>query len=1257
VSGDVAKRRTLSPRTVMADSRSFIVEKELLESQMRKVQLENSTLNTENKLLKDKYNRATARISELENRLASLEEELEGTQDNMAAELSRASRQARAETDRELEQKQNKISSLTRENDKLQTEIKYLQQKLDAAVKETEVVKKSSDRSKAFDAQKEENSALKTEISKLQELLDASEQQLDVQCQKNIDLTQQVTKLTEIRDLLQLQLDAGGSTGTTAEKRVLSLEQRLRVTEERLTQERADRANNLSQVEEKLLSDNAKLQASEKELRRQLQREKDKNRNLEQRSHEYREENMKLRLALPDEDDTISPYKTYDIPNTTHFSHRQQTKRVEDVKVILKELEKEGVGEGEAAAIVALWNQRQKQQQQLREWSVYLTDLQLADKDTSEGLKLLREKIHEYENKFKEMEEKTEDIQAEKVTVDSTYKQQLSILVKERHEAFARLKTLEDLMEALRKENELLRQGLATSPAPSDSKMTGSNSQLEALSAEIQTLESRASQLIRKNKMLETELETLRAQVAARDIALEEAYADVKAAQAQKLQGEDSAVLRQKIEDLNADLEEMHEELKTATQRAETAQREKLRLEGELEEAERQLKVAKSRTAKHEASREENKESKMALLETELEQKDVQLLTLTSQLRQTEAELETTQQQLALQRETTSTLQAQVEETEAELQDRGEMLDTVAEKKSDLLEQLSLVKTRLDAATLALSQKQSQIQVLQMELAHEKERTSILDDRVYQLRRSDSREVLNDSGNQSETVLELRLQDTESEVTRLKGELLTMTSDLGSAQEEREASQQEASRVREELATAHAQICQLTSDKSTLEQELDILTQDHSCVSEERQQADEHLVKMESRLQEVLHKFELEAKRQHGDFVIQYNEMNPEDGPKVLSELHSLRLLTGEKSKEVDMLNDKISRQELQARNMEKRVETLRMAQARSKEDVGRLTTELVLKMKENAATAEVNQMLAKEQASSQKECQKLQQELDQERSHKQQRKAEISEVIKKVEKTELSQRETSQIVQQKDSLIAELEAEIRQVKRNLGQVEVENEQLKAKVEHLNEDVRNLGNVNTTLEKRLEMERASLAEERTNASKRREDLATTNHKMEDLKHEQTMLLNNLSAERKNVQKLKEEIQHHEETEQKLQDQIKSMTADIETQHGQLLATRQQIEQLKLDKEAVYRDYQDVCRQLGEKDHVLTEQQRQSDREIEVARAEVARLMATQDQERGQMDLELVKTREELKEAKDQVRQKELQLTSFGRTLQELEDTT
>lgn len=38
-------------------------------------------------------------------------------------------------------------------------------------------------------------------------------------------------------------------------------------------------------------------------------------------------------------------------------------------------------------------------------------------------LQMLREKLTEYENKFKELQEKMDDVQAEKVTIDGTYKQ------------------------------------------------------------------------------------------------------------------------------------------------------------------------------------------------------------------------------------------------------------------------------------------------------------------------------------------------------------------------------------------------------------------------------------------------------------------------------------------------------------------------------------------------------------------------------------------------------------------------------------------------------------------------------------------------------------------------------------------------------------------------------------------------------------------------------------------------------------------
>ncbi|KAL8589100.1 hypothetical protein ACOMHN_017263 [Nucella lapillus] len=1150
---DMARRRAVvSPRTVSADTRNFIVEKELLESQMRKSQVENSTLQTENKLLKDKYNRATLRIKELESQVSSLEEELEGVQEKMAAELSRIARQSRAEAEREIEQKQSKIASLSRESDKLQNEAsvgvvtRQLQQKLELAVKETETVRKNADRSRALNAQKEENTALKAEIKNLQELLSASEEQLETECRKSSDLNQQLAQLAEVKDILQLQLDAGGSTGSAAEKRVFSLEQRLRLTEERLTQERADRASNLSQVEEKLLTDNAKLQAAEKELQRQLQREKDKNRSLEQRWHDYREENMRLRLALPDEDEAIASHTVFNIPNSSHSSRRQLSRKSTDscLQEVLAELAKEGLGkegeEEEGAAVLWLWNQRQQQQDQLRQWRVYLTDLQLPDKDPSQGLKLLREKLSEYENKFKDTEEKMEDVQAEKVTIDGTYKQQLSILVKERHEAFARLKTLEDLMDALRKENELLRQGLSTAPDHTDSKTgNASEAQVESLNTEIQTLESRASQLVRKNKVLGMELDTLRAQVSARDIALEEAYAELKAAQSQwahseeaaflrdkvetlssegayaelkaaqsqwahsevaaflrdKVEGlsaeeayaqlkaaqsqwahsEEAAFLRDKVEGLSAELVDAEQEKKSAYQRAESLQRDKQRLEGEVEEVGRQLQLVRARHAKQGAAREEGKDSKVSLLESELEQKDVQVMTLTSQLRQVEVELDAAQHHLVLQREAASALQAQVEEAEAELQDRGEMMDTMTDKKSELLEQLTMVKSRLDAANLSLSQKHSQIQVLQMEVKHERERSAALEERRGQAGKAGHEEGTNGfvGPPQSETILELRLQEMDAEMARLKAELRTTTGQLGGVQEEKEVERQDGGKVREELVQAQALTCQLGTQITSLQTQLQTLGQDQACLTEEHQQAEEHLVKMESRLQEVLHKFELEVRRQHSDFNTQYAELTPQDGPKVLAELHSLRVLTGEKEKEVSMLNDKISRQETQARNMEKRVETLRSTQTRGKEDLGRLTKELIHKMKENAVTADMNQTLAQEQVVLQKENQKLQHTVNSERSHKERHRAHISDVIKKVERSEMSQKETSQVLQQKDSLIAELEAEIRQVKRTLGQVEVERDQVRTKVDHLNEDIRNLGNVNTALEKRLEMERAS----------------------------------------------------------------------------------------------------------------------------------------------------------------------------------------
>ena len=100
------------------------------------------------------------------------------------------------------------------------------------------------------------------ELSHVKRLLQETEETCQIEAERRKEAANQVIKLTELKALLQQQIEEKGG-GTVAEKQVKSLETRLRITEERLHNERADRAGKLSEVENKLLSENARLQVKD----------------------------------------------------------------------------------------------------------------------------------------------------------------------------------------------------------------------------------------------------------------------------------------------------------------------------------------------------------------------------------------------------------------------------------------------------------------------------------------------------------------------------------------------------------------------------------------------------------------------------------------------------------------------------------------------------------------------------------------------------------------------------------------------------------------------------------------------------------------------------------------------------------------------------------------------------------------------------------------------------------------------------------
>lgn len=78
------------------------------------------------------------------------------------------------------------------------------------------------------------------------------------------------------------------------------------------------------------------------------------------------------------------------------------------------------------------------------------------------------------------------------------------------------------------------------------------------------------------------------------------------------------------------------------------------------------------------------------------------------------------------------------------------------------------------------------------------------------------------------------------------------------------------------------------------------------------------------------------------------------------------------------------------------------------------------------------------------------------------------------MEKSESSQRDTVQELNERQGHIARLETDLRQAKRENTYLVTENQQLKVKVDQLKEEVQKLTSISHSLENRLEMEQASV---------------------------------------------------------------------------------------------------------------------------------------------------------------------------------------
>ncbi|XP_052769316.1 plectin-like isoform X2 [Mya arenaria] len=1248
---DGAGKRKQAGRSLTPDSR-YMLDKEMTESQNRKLEGEVSTLRTENKLLKDKYNRANARIGELESELSEARDDLSTLQDDLDHEMTELTARTRQEMDRDRSDLQARVVTLTKENETLKMEMLGLERRLVGAQTATELAQ-SSDKTRTLEAHSSEIASLKEELTRVRGLLAESERQVHEGEERHAQAHRDIQKLTKFTEALQQQTDAGNTPADISNKQVRSLERRLKVTEERLHQERADRANNLSSVEDKLLTDNAKLQASEKELTRQLHREKEKNRNFEQRVKQLREENEKLRLAMPF-DDTSLLSKTgtsYDIPYSSHTTDRAETLKSvsEDMNYIMSQIEQQDGLQGTVdrdEVIRVVWNKRELAYRHLKQYDFQLQELQLSDNNLVDGLKNLRETYGQAEGKLASMEEELADARSLAITLEHTYKQQLEVLVQERHNAFASLKTAEDLLAAVRAENETLHQNVALAHTHGmDHRAGGKDSE----TSDAEMLRSEVLRLTRANKLMEGELSTLRIQLNAREIALKDVESELSMVYG-RLKGEDSDDRKQqRIDKLSAEVKEGEVELSLA--------REQLsRANGEVSRLQAELTSLKKQNMKNRSHKTEQIETRVLQeLRGSLAEREGDVAGLSRQLDDTENNLQKLRQDLYIEQMHNSELEAENENLQETVAQRAQMFEALSGTEREQLAQYQILKDAMDNASQELAQKHAQIISLDVNLSSQKDKCAELVEELARLHNSWRRDDTQDTPDQL-PAHQLQVRELEKERAQLKQELQQAYSAIQASEEQYRTLQTESAQLEQELVKEKTVILQITAEKGEIEQHLEELAEEHESLITEKNTGEEDLVRLETKLQEILHKYEAQSRKQHGDFTKEHQGIPPE-ASKLVSELDSLRLVVDGKDKEIAMLHDKLSRQGIELDFLHRKVELVHRDSVANREDVARMISELTLKMKEAVSTREVSQLLVTERTKLANEKQHLEAELDQERRSRDEQRREIHDIIRKIENTETSKKSTEKNSRDKENTIISLEAELRNTKHNLASSETENDSLKNRLDHMIEDVRNLTAANTSLEKRLEMEQHSLSEKKSEVLKWKEDFTKLAHDCDIIRHEHSVLSDKYETEIKMVQKLKGEVALREEENGALRGDLKVAQQDRDTHHGQLLITKDTLSRLTQDKGSIEHDYEGLCRSLTEKERQLTELRERMEERLESLKREHAQEQIRLEQDRNAATQERDLAKGEMDKLNKELRQKEVQLNTFSRTLQELEAIT
>ncbi|XP_041366482.1 kinesin-like protein kif7 [Gigantopelta aegis] len=228
--------------------------------------------------------------------------------------------------------------------------------------------------------------------------------------------------------------------------------------------------------------------------------------------------------------------------------------------------------------------------------------------------------------------------------------------------------------------------------------------------------------------------------------------------------------------------------------------------------------------------------------------------------------------------------------------------------------------------------------------------------------------------------------------------------------------------------------------------------------------------------------------------------------------------------------------------------------------------------------------------------------------------------------------------IQERKKQVASLETELQLVKYNLKQEQVENVDLKAKVLHLKADVKNIRSVKKALEARLEADKLMKSVEKM------PDSAVTGRLLVGLRNKQSVMLDHIDAEMAAAEQLRAELERQDQ-------QLAQCFQEKKTFLREQDALREQITQLKKEKEFLLQDFEDMKVKFDEKVKDVNKSKNVYDLKIQ---------NLTFQQARSELDTtalqhQLKRVNDELAKVRNELKAKDSELAETRRSLQEMPD--